>query len=100
MAGQRLTQADVARVLHVSRSGVSDRLGGSKDFDIKELPALAELLGVSIAYLLGLTNDRSPGRVAGASGEVYTPSDSNREPADSCTATLIRFPLERIWAAA
>jgi transcriptional regulator with XRE-family HTH domain len=71
MAEKRLTQADVSRALNVGRSGVSDRLTGVKPVNLNELPALAELLGTSIDYLLGLTNDRSPRRATAGGGSMF-----------------------------
>lgn len=71
MAEQRMTQLDVARTLNLSRSGVSDRLTGVKPVNLDELPALASLLGTSIDYLLGLTNDRSPRRGTPGGGSLF-----------------------------
>lgn len=61
LAERQLKQGDLAKILGRSQASVSDRLRGVKDFEIRELPVVAEALDVSIEYLLGLTDDRSVG---------------------------------------
>lgn len=58
MAEQRLTQADMCLRMGLSRTVMSDRLRGVKDFDLNELPALAGALRTTVEYLLGFTDVR------------------------------------------
>jgi transcriptional regulator with XRE-family HTH domain len=69
MGEHQVRQTDLAKMLGVSQSAASDRLRGVTDFPINELPVLAAEFSTSIEYLLGLTDDRSPGQgiPAGAS---------------------------------
>lgn len=76
MAEKRMNQADIARVLGVSRSGVSDRINGVKPINLNELQPLSAALGVSVAYLIGLTDDRIGG--VSAAVPIGTPSDTAR----------------------
>lgn len=57
-AERRWSQAEAALKTGLSRSGLSDRELGHKSVDVDELPALAAAYEVTIAYLLGLTDDR------------------------------------------
>ena len=52
MARRRVTQDQVAQRLGLSQSAVSRRLGGHLPFDVAELSAVAEILGVTPASLL------------------------------------------------
>ena len=53
-----ITQAELGRQLGIKTASVSERLRGVTKFDINELPVLADVFGVSIEYLLGLTDER------------------------------------------
>ncbi|WP_366145761.1 helix-turn-helix transcriptional regulator [Nocardioides sp.] len=87
-----LNQTQLARQVGLSRTAVSDREAGIKPVNVDELPAFADVLGTSIEYLLGLTNDRSPRRVAPGGGSMFAVSegrdqlrarrDSNPKPSD------------------
>lgn len=59
LAENQMTQAQLAKRLGFSAASMSDRLRGVKDFDLNELPALAEALETSVAYLLGMTEVRA-----------------------------------------
>lgn len=80
----RMTQADLSRVLGISQASMSDRLRGVKDFDLNELPALAGTLQVSVEYLLGLTDERSPRQTMSDEGfgTLRARRDSNPKPSD------------------
>ncbi len=78
---------------------MSDRETGVKPVPVDELPAFAEALGTSVAYLMGLTDDRSrpledaaaealrttrgrndeaPGRRAAGGGSLFMPRLDNQ----------------------
>jgi transcriptional regulator with XRE-family HTH domain len=113
-------QSELALRVGLSRVNVSDRESGRKAVNIDELPAFADALGSSVAYLMGLTNDRSRPLEEAASGALRACRDSNPKPSDLSTATaraalawgldfddvigqdepqlsgrVLRFPLER-----
>ena len=52
-ARNRLTQADVAVALGVSRSAYAARLRGETHWAASELPQLADVFGVSVSDLMG-----------------------------------------------
>lgn len=52
MAERRVTQAAVAQRLGMSQAAVSRRLSGSVAFDVNELDAVADLVGVPVTDLL------------------------------------------------
>ncbi|WP_029291819.1 helix-turn-helix transcriptional regulator [Cellulomonas sp. HZM] len=52
MARRRVTQTMVADRLNMSQAAVSRRLSGSVAFDVNELAAVADLLGIESADLL------------------------------------------------
>lgn len=52
MARQRITQAVLASHIGLSQTAVSRRLTGEVPFDVNELAAAAEVLGVTAQYLL------------------------------------------------
>lgn len=54
-----LTQFDVAKILNMSRSGYSQYETGVNDIPTKVLKELAYYYGVSIDYLLYMTDDRN-----------------------------------------
>lgn len=78
MAEHRMNQDGLSLVLGVSRTAVSDRLRRVKDIDLDELPVLASAFGVSIEYLLGLTDVRG---VASDSVTKRYSNVSHRRPA-------------------
>jgi transcriptional regulator with XRE-family HTH domain len=53
LARKRIPQADLAEVLGVSQAGISRRLSGDTPFDVNEVAAVADFLGVPIALLFG-----------------------------------------------
>lgn len=55
-----LTQEKVAKVLNMSQQGYSKYETGENDIPTAILIALARYYGVSVDYLLGLTNVREP----------------------------------------
>lgn len=52
MARSRRTQSDLAEMLHVTPTAVSNRLRGIVPWDINELARVAEFLGVPLTDLL------------------------------------------------
>lgn len=53
-----MTQAAIGARLHLSRTAVNDRMTGRTRFTSDELPAIAHMLGMTLAELLG--EDRRP----------------------------------------
>ena len=54
------SQTDIAKVLHMSQVQYSRYENGLRSIPIDKLAILAKFYGVSIDYLLGLTNERKP----------------------------------------
>jgi len=84
LAEEGMAQQDLAPVLGVSGSSTSKRIRGLMPFALDELPAVANALGTSIEYLLGLTDERRPRRAMldEASDELRARRDSNPKPSD------------------
>ena len=53
MSRRTITQSTLAAALHCSQAAVSRRLAGTVEFNVSELEAIAEILGVEITELLG-----------------------------------------------
>ena len=83
-----ITQKELADRLHISRSTIAGYESLGKEPDVEKLCALAEFFGVSVDYLLGVTDSRSqtapiPGATATAqrpveaaiTGELHSLSD-------------------------
>jgi transcriptional regulator with XRE-family HTH domain len=56
MVRRDMTNKELARLMHVSESTISGYRTGRRSPSVNDLPVLAELLGVSADYLLGLTD--------------------------------------------
>lgn len=55
-----LTQQEVARLLHVSQNTYSQYELGILNYPVDALVTLAQFYGVSVDYLLGLTDVKAP----------------------------------------
>ena len=55
-----LTQADVAKILHVSQNTYSQYEIGTTRYPLDAVVTLAEYYGVSVDYLVGLTDEKTP----------------------------------------
>ena len=55
-----LTQADLARVLNCTQACYSNYENGRREIAPAVLGALADLYGVSVDYLMGRTNIKTP----------------------------------------
>lgn len=55
-----LTQKDVARILHVSQNTYSQYEIGITRYPLDAVVTLAEYYGVSVDYLVGLTDEPAP----------------------------------------
>lgn len=53
MARNRITQAQAAEHLGLTQPAISRRMTGAVPFDVAELDKLADLLGVTVASLVG-----------------------------------------------
>lgn len=56
-SGQSATQDELARLLGVTRTQISDIENGKSTTSLERLVLLADYFGVSTDHLLGLTND-------------------------------------------
>lgn len=57
---KNLRQVDVANMLGMSQRNYSHIESGEYDFTSRQLIILAKLFGVSIDYLIGLTDEKKP----------------------------------------
>ena len=55
-----LSQAEIAKMLHLSQQGYSKYETGENDIPTAVLITLARFYHTSVDYLLGLTNEREP----------------------------------------
>ena len=55
-----LTQGDVAKILHVSQNTYSQYEIGTTRYPLDAVVILAEYYGVSVDYLVGLTDEPTP----------------------------------------
>ena len=55
-----LTQSDVAKILHVSQNTYSQYEIGTTRYPLDAVVTLAEYYGVSVDYLVGLTDEKTP----------------------------------------
>ena len=55
-----LTQAVVAKILHVSQNTYSQYEIGTTRYPLDAVVTLAEYYGVSVDYLVGLTDEKTP----------------------------------------
>ena len=55
-----LTQEDVAKILHVSQNTYSQYEIGTTRYPLDAVVQLAEFYGVSVDYLVGLTDEPTP----------------------------------------
>ncbi|WP_460787072.1 helix-turn-helix domain-containing protein [Nocardioides maradonensis] len=81
-AERNWNQAELALRVGLSRPALSDRESGRKPVNLDELPAFAEALNCSVAYLMGLENDRSRPLEGAAADALRACRDSNPKPSD------------------
>lgn len=74
VARRRIPQSDIAAALGEIQQWVSRRMSGSVEWRISELVAIAELLGIHPAVLMGGRPPAQPG------GGEWAPRGSNPEP--------------------
>ena len=55
-----LTQEDVAKILHISQNTYSQYEIGTTRYPLDAVVTLAEFYGVSVDYLVGLTDEQKP----------------------------------------
>ncbi len=77
MWDRRISQTALGRQVGIDQSSLSKRLRGERNWTLDDLRAVATVLGTSIAYLVGETNEGPEG---GASGPSLPHLDSNQEP--------------------
>lgn len=71
-----ITQKELADRLHISRSTIAGYESLGKEPDGEKLCALADFFGVSVDYLLGVTNSREPSKTPAASAAVQRPAEA------------------------
>ena len=71
------SQAKLAAALHVSQQSLSDYENGKTNPDLETLVKMAEILNVSVDYLLGRTDDL--GTPIGISPSSFSTSPSEQE---------------------
>lgn len=85
LARRELRQVDIAQALGLSQGAVSQRLMGRVSFSVEELLAVAGLLEITLADLLGsgLLNAQGPRPATQDEGLSELPRlDSNQQPFD------------------
>ncbi|MEU3847748.1 helix-turn-helix transcriptional regulator [Micrococcus terreus] len=85
LARRELRQVDIAQALGLSQGAVSQRLMGRVSFSVEELLAVAGLLEITLADLLGsgLLNAQGPRPATQDEGLQKLPRlDSNQQPFD------------------
>jgi transcriptional regulator with XRE-family HTH domain len=81
-----MNQSRLAALCGLSRTALSDRESGVKAVTVDELASFAEALDVSIAYLLGLSEERG----SGVRSSAYEGTDEYLR-----AAVLLTFPIDR-----
>lgn len=71
-----ITQKELADRLHISRSTIAGYESLGKEPDGEKLCALADFFGVSVDYLLGVTDSQEPSKTPAASAAVQRPAEA------------------------
>ena len=96
MAEMQMKSATVAGALGLSAPAFSRRRVGDLAFSLDEIEAIARLLGVNPAYLLGFTEDRNP-RPAGPDGGLDVVRHQGLEPRTRwCGASRRHLSVARV----
>lgn len=75
-ARRGLYQGDIAHALGLQQATISKRWRGGRAWPLEDLPTVADVLGVSVAYLVTDNSDGTP------SIELRPRQDSNLQPRD------------------
>lgn len=75
-ARRGLYQSDIANALGVQQGTISRRWKGGRAWPLEDLPTVADVLGVTVAYLVTDNSDSAP------SIELRPRQDSNLQPRD------------------
>ena len=75
-ARRGVVQSDIASALGVQQGTISRRWRGGRAWPLEDLPTVADVLGVSVAYLVTDNTDGTP------SIELRPRQDSNLQPRD------------------
>lgn len=59
---KKLTQTQMSEILHISQTGYSKYETGENDIPTQMLIKIAKYFGISVDYLLGLTDEKRPCR--------------------------------------
>jgi transcriptional regulator with XRE-family HTH domain len=86
LARARVSGNRLSTLLGQSQPYWSRRLTGKVAFDVDDLSAIADLLGVHVTSFFAVTAGAP--RPTGPGGAGWAPSESNREPADSTSAQV------------
>ena len=90
-ARRGLYQGDIASALGLQQATISKRWRGGRAWPLEDLPTVADVLGVSVAYLV-TDNSGTP------SIELRPRQDSNLQPRDWSVITNIRTAASRCFA--
>lgn len=91
---QRRSQTEVANALGIAQSALSRKLRGDRGWDVNELYALAEILGVGITDLIPNERKPRPGDYPGGASAAELPRlDSNQQPFGRRIALLRPAPI-------
>ena len=91
-ARRGVVQSDIANALGVQQGTISRRWRGGRAWPLEDLPTVADVLGVSVAYLVTDNSDGTP------SIELRPRQDSNLQPRDWSVITNIRTAASRCFA--
>lgn len=91
-ARRGLYQSDIANALGVQQGTISRRWKGGRAWPLEDLPTVADVLGVSVAYLVTDNSDGTP------TIELRPRQDSNLQPRDWSVITNIRAAASRHFA--
>ena len=91
-ARRGLYQGDIAHALGLQQATISKRWRGGRAWPLEDLPTVADVLGVSVAYLVTDNSDGTP------SIELRPRQDSNLQPRDWSVITNISEAASRCFA--
>ena len=91
-ARRGVVQSDIANALGVQQGTISRRWRGGRAWPLEDLPTVADVLGVSVAYLVTDNSDGTP------SIELRPRQDSNLQPRDWSVITNLSTAASRHFA--
>jgi transcriptional regulator with XRE-family HTH domain len=77
MFKRRLQKKDIAAILHIDSTAVGKKIRAEQKFSVSQLVRLAPVLGTTVGYLVGETEEAPTPK---GEGRVLPGLDSNQEP--------------------